>query len=184
MCLDDALLNSYIDGELQEPWKTQVEEHLSYCSGCQLRLNQLKQLVTTLENATVEDEQIAPRSDRVLKYFEENRFTSPPKKSIFKKKIQLSLVPALLTSAAAVVVVFIGSFVLFGSNSKQTSEILPEIMLPIDSSNLQQVSVEEKSSLSDYSLAEIVKYLDSKGYAVKLEVKSVSPLDDDNQTDQ
>lgn len=184
MCLDDALLNSYIDGELQEPWKTQVEEHLSYCSGCQLRLNQLKQLVDTLQKSTVEEEQIAPRSDRVLKYFEENRFKAPPKKSVFKKKIQVSLVPALLTSAAAVVVVFIGSFVLFGSNSKQTSEIMPEVMLPIDSSKLQQVSVEEKSSLSDYSLAEIVKYLDSKGYAVKLEVKSVSPIDNETSTDQ
>jgi predicted anti-sigma-YlaC factor YlaD len=184
MCLDDALLNSYLDGELQEPWKTQVEEHLSYCSGCQLRFNQLKGLVDNLKNATMSDEDIAPRSDRVLKYFEQNRFNTPPKKNLFKKKVQVNLVPALLTSAAAVVVVFIGSFVLFGSNSKQTSEIMPEVMLPIESNQLEQVSDYEKASLDDYSLSEIVRYLDSQGYAVKLELKTVNPLEDTPENEE
>lgn len=178
MCLDDALLNSYLDGELQEPWKTQVEEHLSYCSGCQLRLNQLKSLVEKLTNATVSDDDISLRSQRVLQYFEQNRFNSTPNKSFFKKKIQLNLVPALLTSAAAVVVVFIGSFVLFGSNSKQTSQIMPEVMMPIESNQLEQVSVKEKASLDDFTLSEIVHYLDSQGYAVKLELKTVNLLED------
>jgi predicted anti-sigma-YlaC factor YlaD len=184
MCLDDALLNSYIDGELQEPWKTQVEEHLSYCSGCKLRFNQLKALVTNLEKATVSQEKVSLSSDRVIKYFEQNRFEEPVKQRFFKKKLQISLVPALLTSAAAIVVVFIGSFVLFGSNNKQTSEIMPEVMLPIDSTQLEQVSVKEPSSLSDYSLSEIVRYLDSQGYAVKLELKAVNPLDDGTQIGQ
>ncbi len=179
MCLDDALLNSYLDGELQEPWKTQVEEHLSYCSGCKLRLNQLKKLSDSLTNATIPQEDISPRADRVLQYFEKNRFNAEPTRNIFKKKIQVNLVPALLTSAAAVVVVFIGSFVLFGSNSKQTSEIMPEVMLPIESSKLEQVSVREKGSLDDYTLSEIVHYLDSQGYAVKLELKAVNPLEVD-----
>jgi predicted anti-sigma-YlaC factor YlaD len=179
MCLDDALLNSYLDGELQEPWKTQVEEHLSYCSGCQMRFNQLKELVNTLQGATVSDEEISLRSNRVMEFFEQNRFNEPPKNHLFKKKIQVSLIPALLTSAAAVVVVFIGSFVLFGSNNKQTSEIMPEVMMPINSTEVEQVSVNEKSSLDDYSLSEIIHYLDSQGYAVKLEVKAVNPLEDD-----
>lgn len=182
MCLDDALLNSYLDGELQEPWKTQVEEHLSYCSGCKLRYNQLKALVENLEKATVSDEEISIRSDRAIKYFEQNRFNEPIKRSVFRKKLQVNLVPALLTSAAAVVVVFIGSFVLFGSNNKQTSEIMPEVMLPIESNQLEQVSVTKDASLSDYSLSEIVHYLDSQGYAVKLELKAVNPLEGDTTT--
>jgi hypothetical protein len=72
----------------------------------------------------------------------------------------------------------IGSFVLFGSNNKQTSEIMPEVMMPINSTEVEQVSVNEKSSLDDYSLSEIIHYLDSQGYAVKLEVKAVNPLED------
>lgn len=183
MCLDDALLNAYLDGELQEPWKTQVEEHLSYCNGCKLRLEQLIELDKTLRSTTVNEDEIELRSQRVMEFFENNRFNETVKESFFKRKIQLNLVPALLTSAAAVVVVFIGSFVLFGSNNKQTSEILPEVMMPIESNQVEQVSVNQKTPLDEYSLSEIIHYLDSQGYAVKLEVKAVNPLEDSTQED-
>ncbi|MGD8113841.1 MAG: anti-sigma factor family protein, partial [Sphaerochaetaceae bacterium] len=42
MCLDDQILNTYLDGELVEPWKTQVEEHLKYCTACSSRFRQLQ----------------------------------------------------------------------------------------------------------------------------------------------
>lgn len=177
MCLDDALLNSYLDDELLEPWKTQVEEHLSYCNGCQMRLEQLKALNDKMKSATICDDEIAMRAERVMTFFDKNRFNKPKKQNIFRRKIQLNLVPALITSAAAFVVVFIGSFVLFGTNSKQTSEILPEVMLPIESSQVQQVSNDKVNSLDDFSLSEIIHYLDSQGYAVTLEVKTVDPLE-------
>lgn len=176
MCLDDALLNSYLDDELLEPWKTQVEEHLSYCNGCQMRLEQLKELNDTLKSATIGDDEITIRADRVMSFFEKNRFDNSKKQNIFRRKIQLNLVPALITSAAAFVVVFIGSFVLFGTNNQQTSAILPEVMLPIESSQVQQVSSKQNTSLEDFSLSEIIHYLDSQGYAVTLEVKTVDPL--------
>lgn len=176
MCLDDALLNSYLDGELLEPWKTQVEEHLSYCNGCQMRLEQLSALNDKIKSASINDNEINMRAERVMTFFEKNRFDKPKKQNIFRRKVQLSLVPALITSAAAFVVVFIGSFVLFGTNNQQTSEILPEVMLPIESSQVQQVSSKNEMSLDDFSLAEIIHYLDSQGYAVTLEVKTVRPL--------
>ena len=44
MCIDDGLLSSYLDGELGEPYRSQVEEHLSYCTACQSRLEKLKKL--------------------------------------------------------------------------------------------------------------------------------------------
>jgi anti-sigma factor RsiW len=176
MCLDDALLNSYLDGELLEPWKTQVEEHLSYCNGCQMRLEQLKTLNDKMKSATICNDEITMRAKRVMTFFEKNRFDKPKKQNIFQRKVQLNLVPALITSAAAFVVVFIGSFVLFGTNSQQTSEILPEVMLPIESSQVQQVSSVEEVRLDEFSLSEIIHYLDSQGYAVTLEVKTVDPL--------
>lgn len=55
---------------------------------------------------------------------------------------------------------------------------MPEVMMPIESNQLEQVSVKEKASLDDFTLSEIVHYLDSQGYAVKLELKTVNPLED------
>ena len=58
MCVDDELLNTYLDDELQEPWKTQVQEHLSYCNACRQRLEQLRSLHQTLYDARLRDSDI------------------------------------------------------------------------------------------------------------------------------
>ena len=60
MCVDDQLLNTYLDQELKEPWKTQVEEHLSYCNACRLRLSALQEIQNRLASATLSDDEIAP----------------------------------------------------------------------------------------------------------------------------
>ncbi|MFA6775422.1 MAG: zf-HC2 domain-containing protein [Sphaerochaetaceae bacterium] len=175
MCVDDELLNTYLDGELQEPWRTQVEQHLGYCNACRGRLAQLKALDETMKKASLSNEEIQDRQEKVLSYFEKSRFGNK-KVSFFARRVQVRLVPALLTSAAAFVIVFIGAFVLFGSNSKQTEQILPGVAAPVDSANVRQVSEVKPKTLDDYSLEQIVQYLDSKGYAVKLEVKAVEPI--------
>ncbi|AEV27976.1 hypothetical protein SpiGrapes_0112 [Sphaerochaeta pleomorpha str. Grapes] len=177
MCVDDELLNTFLDGELAEPWRTQVEEHLSYCSACKQRLEQLRTLHEKIASAALRMEDIKPRQDRVLSYFEKSRFPSNKKMGIFRKKIQVKLVPALITTAAAFVVVFIGAFVLFGTNGQQTQQILPGVSTPIDSVNVRQVSDMQEVTLDSFSLEQIVQHLDSMGYAVKLEVKAVTPLD-------
>lgn len=175
MCVDDELLNTYLDGELQEPWRTQVEQHLGYCNACRGRLEQLKALDHTMQSASLTEEEIQGRQEKVLSYFEKNRFGNK-KIRLFARRVQVRLVPALLTSAAAFVIVFIGAFVLFGTNSKQAEEILPGVAAPVDSANVRQVSDVKQKTLDDYSLEQIVQYLDSKGYAVKLEVKAVQPI--------
>ena len=98
-------------------------------------------------------------------------------KNLFRKKVQVRLVPALMTTAAAFVVVFIGSFVLFGTSASQTQDILPGIATPMDSANVRQVSDTQSVTLEDFSLEQIVQHLDAMGYAVKLEVKAVTPLE-------
>jgi ribulose bisphosphate carboxylase small subunit len=50
------------------------------------------------------------------------------------------------------------------------------VAAPVDSANVRQVSEVKPKTLDDYSLEQIVQYLDSKGYAVKLEVKAVEPI--------
>ncbi|MDD7200699.1 MAG: zf-HC2 domain-containing protein [Sphaerochaetaceae bacterium] len=176
MCVDDELLSAYLDGELQEPWRTQVEQHLQYCSACRNRFEQLKALDAKLQSATLSDDEVKQRQDRVLAYFERSRFPQRRKESFFRKKVQVRLVPALLSSAAAFVVVFIGAFVLFGTNTKQTETLLPGIASPVDSSNVRQVSEVRPQSLDDYSVDQIVDYLEQKGYAVDLRLKAVEPI--------
>ncbi|MGH0053206.1 MAG: anti-sigma factor family protein [Sphaerochaetaceae bacterium] len=179
MCVDDELLNTYLDGELQEPWRTQVQEHLGYCNACRQRLEQLRILHQKVADAVLPDSEIAAHQDRVLQYFEKTRFSTSNNKKlhIFRKKIQIKLVPALITSAAAFVVVFIGAFVLFGHNAQQGQEILPGVAAPIDSAHIRQVTEVQQPSLDMFTLEQIVQHLDAMGYAVKLEVKAVTPLE-------
>ena len=85
MCVDDELLSAYLDGELQEPWRTQVEQHLHYCSACKNRFEQLKALDAKLQSVTLSDDEIKQRQDRVLAYFERSRFPQQKKAGLFRK---------------------------------------------------------------------------------------------------
>lgn len=176
MCVDDEVLNTYLDGELKEPWKTQVEQHLAYCSACRSRMEQMKGIDATLKASTLENDVIKEREEKVFSYLEKSRL-GRKKVSFFRRRVQIRLIPALVTSAAAFVIVFIGAFVMFGTSSRQTEEILPGVAAPLDSANVRQVSDVKPASLDDYSLEQIVQYLDSKGYAVKLELKAVEPIE-------
>ncbi len=72
MCLDDQILNTYLDGELKEPWKSQVEEHLSYCKSCSRKYETLKQLSETIREAELSQEEIQSHQDRVFSMIEKN----------------------------------------------------------------------------------------------------------------
>ena len=60
----------------------------------------------------------------------------------------------------------------FGSNASQTEQILPSFSVHADSSNVQFVSQRTKG-LDQYSLEEILAYLDSKGYDVDISIKAL-----------
>ncbi len=103
--------------------------------------------------------------------------------SFFQKKLNVGI-PALLTSAAAFVVVFVGAFVLFGTNARQTAEILPEVSPLVNQGNIVQVRATDNAgssrTLDDYSLEEIMTFLNTKGYDVDvtLRARDIVPLDD------
>lgn len=182
MCLDDQILNTYLDGELAEPWKTQVEEHLGYCPACKARSERLAALQRTIQSAVLTDKEIEPHRRKVFSYMENNYFNGKRKVSIFRKKLNVSI-PALLTSAAAFVVVFVGAFVLFGTNGQQTAEILPEVSPLLNQGNIVQVRATDNAgssrTLDDYSLEEILTFLNTKGYDVDVSVRTrdIVPLD-------
>ena len=181
MCLDDQILNTYLDGELTEPWKSQVEEHLSYCSSCRARYQNLLSIKGAMKNAELSDEDIQPRMDGVLSMIEKNYLSKNKGKQSFLRRTFKLTAPQLLGVAAAFVVVFVGSWAVFGGNGRNDNAIpLPDVSTSIDATNITPTRSSDNSttskSLENYSLDEILKNLDARGYDVELKVKSIQPI--------
>lgn len=180
MCLDDQILSTYLDGELAEPWKSQVEEHLSYCLSCRERFYKLQNLRDTVRSAALTEEEIAPRQAKVLSVIEKNKFAKKSSKLSFMKKHFNVSTPQIIGVAAAFVVVFIGSWAVFGGNSKDNKISLPDVNTTIDLKNITPVRSTDNAttskSLENYTLDEILKNLDARGYDVDIKLKSIQPL--------
>ena len=181
MCLDDQILNTYLDNELTEPWKSQVEEHLSYCPSCRTRYQNLLKVSSAIRSSELTEEEIRPHQDRVLSMIEKNYLSKAKgKKSFLRRTFKLSA-PQLLGVAAAFVVVFVGSWAVFGNNGSSDGTILlPDVNTTIDLNNITQTRSSDNAttskSLENYSLDEILKNLDARGYDVDIRLKSIQPL--------
>ena len=181
MCLDDQILNTYLDNELTEPWKSQVEEHLSYCSSCRTRYQNLLKISDAVKSAELTEDEIQPHQDRVLSMIEKNYLSKGKgKKSFLHRTFKLSA-PQMIGVAAAFVVVFVGSWAVFGHNNATDSTILlPDVNTTIDLNNITQTRSSDNAatskSLENYSLDEILKNLDARGYDVDIRLKSIQPL--------
>ena len=178
MCLDDQILNTYLDGELAEPWKSQVEEHLNYCKGCAQRFQALKALRERMQDAALSEDEIKPRQDRVLAMLEKNYLSKKKKESFLRRQFRLTT-PQLMGVAAAFVVVFVGSWSIFGGKSQSSIDLPEDVMGGIDKSSIIQVVDKESSSkgLDSYTIEEIIDYFDAKGYTVEVTKKAITPID-------
>ncbi|MDD3822853.1 MAG: hypothetical protein PHR90_00600 [Sphaerochaetaceae bacterium] len=178
MCLDDQILNTYLDGELTEPWKTQVEEHLNYCVACKTRFEQLRSLHAVVSGSRLEDETIAVHQNRVLQFIEKNYMEKRHKVGFLHRDFRVKT-PMLLTAAAAFVFVLVGALLLGPGKQADANELIPRV-LPASEGSLVQVRATEglaaSQVLESFPLEEILKYLDAKGYAVELRVKGIQPV--------
>ena len=174
MCIDLQMLSAYMDGELKEPYRTQVEEHLEHCAACRNLLENMKKLDEKIQKDIFSEEELNRNKDAIYKKLDAKCFGDDKQISFFRRKIQMS-VPAAITAAAAAVFIFVGGFALFGSNTKETNDILPSFAVNAESENVRLVS-QGKTSLEDYTLEEILQYLDSKGYQVDISIKGLQPL--------
>lgn len=174
MCIDLQMLSSYLDGELKEPYKTQVEEHLSHCATCRNILSNMKRLDKTILMDSFSDEELNKNKDAIYKKLDNKFFNDKSKIGFFRRKIQMSI-PTMIASAAATTFIFVGGFMFFGTKINQTSDILPSFQVNENSENVRFVS--NKNSLDSYSLEEILQYLDSKGYNVDISIKGLKPLE-------
>ncbi|MBO8436423.1 MAG: zf-HC2 domain-containing protein [Spirochaetes bacterium] len=174
MCIDSQMLSAYLDGELPEPYKTQVEEHLEHCPACRKHLCDMKDLDERIKAASFSDEILLRNKDKIFSLLDKKYFEKGKKISFLRRRLEVS-VPSLVTAAAAVVFIFIGGFMFFGTSSDQTKDILPSFAMQADSSNVHYVS--DNDGLENYTLEEILQYLDSKGYNVDISIKGLQPLE-------
>ena len=174
MCIDAQMLSAYLDGELKEPYRTQVEEHLEYCSACRHHLEDMKALDERISGAAYPQEELTRKKDQIFQLLDKKYFQEGKKISFIRRRLEVS-VPAFMTAAAAVVFIFIGGFMFFGTSAEQTGDILPSFALQADGSNVRYVANE--ASLDSFTLEEILHYLDSKGYNVDISIKGLQPLE-------
>jgi hypothetical protein len=179
MCLDDQILNTYLDGELVEPWRTQVAEHLNYCPACNVRYEQLRLLHGMVSGSRLRTDEIAPYQEKVLKFIENNYVNKRKKIGFIHRNFRVSM-PVVMATAAAFVVVLVGAFLIQGASPNSFGEIIPQVSSPAATGSVVQVrSTESLASsrlLESYSLEEILQYLDARGYEVDLRLKGIKPM--------
>ncbi|HHU89308.1 MAG: anti-sigma factor family protein [Sphaerochaetaceae bacterium] len=178
MCLDDQILNTYLDGELVEPWRTQVEEHLTYCNACKSRFEQLQSLHYLVSSSRLEDQEIEDHSKKVYQFIE-NNYISKKKRGFFSRDFRIKT-PTLLAVAAAFIVIFVGALLINPKGAAQTDQLIPRVNVAEEGRVVQVKATDGLTVaqiLDNFSLEEILKYLDSRGYEVDLRLKGLIPID-------
>lgn len=174
MCIDLQMLSAYMDGELKEPYRTQVEEHLEHCAACRKLLQNMEDLERRVQAASFDEAELGKNKEAIFQKLDNKYFKNRTNISFFRRKIQMS-VPTMITAAAAATFIFVGGFFFFGSNASQTEDILPSFSVNADSENVRFVS-STSDSLDNYTLEQILQYLDQKGYQVDISIKGLQPL--------
>ncbi len=181
MCFDDQVLSTYIDGELAEPWKTQVEEHLLHCATCKSRYDQLQDLEADIKSARLREDEFSVQRERVWQYLEKHCVSSV-KEKIIEKRFTFKA-PVVFAAAAAFVIIFaagiyftarvkspeIPEIPVISSDNKATAE---KTLIPVVATDASPA----ERSMRDLTIEEILQLLDERGFEVDLRLKSVEPL--------
>ena len=174
MCIDAQMLSAYLDGELKEPYRTQVEEHLAHCPACRKHIDDMKAVGERMRACDYKDDLLTRKKDDIFSMLDRKYFQDGRKVSFIRRRFEISM-PSLVTAAAAVVFIFIGGVMFFGPSAEQTEDILPSFAVQADSSNIRYVS--DEATLDNFTLEEILRYLDDKGYNVDISLKGLQPLE-------
>jgi len=181
MCLEDQILSSYIDGELQEPWKTQVEEHISHCAECRERYEQFTRLNQAIHGSRLSEKEFSRNQQRVWNYLEKTCMPAQPKK--FRHRRFNFSAPAASALAAALVVL-LGANVFLMSNidtaAPEGEQAIPTITAEaedvprFENGNDEVIGVSarahQSSSIAPQELTvdELLFLLEQKGFEVEL----------------
>lgn len=166
MCMDDQILSAYLDGELQEPWKSQVMAHIEQCPACRNRFESLQDLDQSVKAADLDPDLIAQSQARVLHKLEA-KILKPTKQKFLNRKIKVSL-PSFIGIAAAFALVFTGSLIL--GNSRQARSLVPAnpAYNSVDTGNVVLVHNTDNSEFDSYTVEQAIQFLDKNGYSVNV----------------
>ena len=102
MCIDAQMLSAYLDGELAEPYRTQVKEHLEHCPACRHHLEDMREIGDRIRSTEYPSQMLDRNKDRILSVLDAKYFQNGRKVGFFRRRLEVSL-PSLVTAAAAVV---------------------------------------------------------------------------------
>ena len=179
MCPDEQLLSEYLDDELNEPWRSQILEHVEWCPVCKQRLGELQTLKKISQKAILEEEKVEESEKRVLKYMDKNILNKDKQSlgrkllSITKKKVFWPILSAALT--------FCFCLIIFSPSSGKDDFIpYPNVSTTLEADNIIPIRTADNYTTSEtlkkYSLEDILQYLDDSGYEVTIRNKSLVPL--------
>lgn len=178
MHLDDQIISSYLDNEVLSPWKEQLEEHVQWCPACQKQLEEARHLKTVIDNAVLPQENIKASQTRVLSYIEKNILRK--KRASFRAIIAKPAFKKVFWPVLSAAVTFCFCLIIFSpEQSPNLIQKTPEnISLSIESITPVRASDNYTTgkSLNDYSLEDIIRYLDKAGYDVSISTKGIKPL--------
>ena len=185
MCPDERILNEYIDGELESPWKDQIEEHLDWCEGCKKRLETIKSVRRVVQDSVISDTDIEYSQDRVLKYLNANVLNNP--KHTFLHKVKEFFSKRIVLPICAAAVTFCFCLIIFNTGGNKNIIPVPETPSVLSIENITAVrssdSYTTTRSLNDYSLEDIIQHLDKMGYDVTISNKGIVPLNYEEKED-
>ena len=178
MHLDDQIISSYLDNEVSSPWKEQLEEHIEWCPACQKQLEEARHLKNIINNAVLPQESIEASQKRVLNYIEKNILKK--KKASLRTVITKPVFKRIFWPVLSAAMTFCFCLIIFspGQSSSLIQKTPENISLSIESITPVRASDNYTTgkSLSDYSLEDIMQYLDKKGYDVNISTKGIKPL--------
>jgi len=179
MCPDEQLLSEYLDEELKEPWLSQILEHIEWCPVCKQSLENLRFVKENMKKATLEEASVIKVKDRVSKYMDKNIFNKENqsvKRKLFKftkKKGFWPILSACLTFCFCLII-------MNPSGKKEDIIPYPQSITSLEIDNVIPIRTADNyttsETLKNYSLEEILKYLDDSGYEVVLKNKELIPL--------
>lgn len=107
MCPDKEILSIYYDGELEEPWKANVVEHLEECAHCR----EIMETFSYLTGFLHEPFDVTESMEAVRAKIEHPDNVIPMKKTPFwKRRVQI---PLPIAGIAAALLITVGNFFAF-----------------------------------------------------------------------
>jgi anti-sigma factor RsiW len=114
MCPEQEILSAFLDGEVEPPWESKIEEHIAGCKSCRRALSRLEETRSLLQ-AERPGEWREPM-ERVRRRLLAQSVRRPNVLPVWKRRVSLPLPLAAAAAAAVLILATALSFALFRSN--------------------------------------------------------------------